>query len=289
MSGDLKSLLRDKLTSEEIAIVYKSYDVVGDIAVIRIPEPILGHRETIAEALMLQHKHVKAVWRQSSPVSGGFRLRELEWLRGEKETETVHKEHGCLFKVDIKDCYFSPRLAFERMRIANLVSADEVVVNMFAGVGCYSITIAKHSGAARVFSIDINPVAVRYMRENALLNKVVDRVLPLEGDARTVIEKTLRKTANRVIMPLPEKAYEYLDTALCAVKPEGGYIHLYCFEHAKKGESPVEKAKSKVAEKLRKRNVIFELPFARIVRQTGPNWYQLVTDIKVERLRVDTG
>ena len=101
MSGDLKSLLRDKLTSEEIAIVYKSYDVVGDIAVIRIPEPILGHRETIAEALMLQHKHVKAVWRQSSPVSGGFRLRELEWLRGEKDTETVHKEHGCLFKVDI--------------------------------------------------------------------------------------------------------------------------------------------------------------------------------------------
>lgn len=283
MKNDLKAVLKEKLSPEELALVYKSYDVIGDIAVIRVPEQLSPLSETIAEALMQQHKHVKAVWQQSSPVSGDFRLRKLEWVAGEKKAETVHKEHGCLFKVEIKECYFSPRLAFERMRIANLVKDNEVVVNMFAGVGCYSIIIAKHSKAAKVYSIDINPAAVRCMRENVLLNKVVDKVLPIEGDARTIIESTLKNTADRVIMPLPEKAYEYLDSALSAVKPQSGWIHYYNFEHAGKKENSIAKAKAKIVEKLQQQSINFELPFSRIVRQTGPNWYQIDIDIQVNK------
>ncbi|MDH5447967.1 MAG: class I SAM-dependent methyltransferase family protein [Candidatus Bathyarchaeota archaeon] len=283
MKNDLKAALKEKLSPEELALVYKSYDVIGDIAVIRVPEQLLPLSETIAEALMQQHKHVKAVWQQSSPVSGDFRLRKLEWVAGEKKTETIHKEHGCLFKVDIKECYFSPRLAFERMRIANLVEDNEVVVNMFAGVGCYSIIIAKHSKATKVYSIDINPVAVRYVRENVLLNKVIDKVMPIEGNARTIIERTLKNMADRVLMPLPERAYEYLDSAFSAVKPQGGWIHYYDFEHAGKEEDPIEKVKAKVEEKLQQQKVNFELSFSRIVRQTGPNWYQIAIDIQVNK------
>ncbi len=283
MKGDLKAALRGKLSPEELALVCKSYDVVGDIAVIRIPEPLLHHSDVVAEALLKQQKHVKAVWRQSSPVSGDFRLRELEWVAGEKKTETVYMEHGCLFKVDVRECYFSPRLGFERMRIAKLVGEGEVVVNMFAGVGVYSVIIAKHSEAVKVYSIDINPVAVRYMRENVLLNKVVDRVAPIKGDAEKIIEKELRNTADRVLMPLPEKAFEYLESALDAIKPEGGWVHYYDFEHAKKEENPVENIEKKIAEKLRRENVDFELSFGRTVRQTGPNWYQVALDIHVKR------
>ena len=276
---DLKAALQGKISPEELALVYKSYDVIGDIAVIRIPEQLLHHSEIIAKALMMQHKHVKAVWRQSSPVSGDFRLRELELVAGEKRTETVHKEHGCVFKVDIKEAYFSPRLGHERRRIAQLVKDDEVVVNMFAGIGCYSIVIAKQSKAAKIYSIDINPIAVQYMRENTLLNKVVDRVIPIEGDAETIIESQLKSMGDRVLMPLPERAYEFLDSALAAMN-QGGWIHYYDFEHAKKEEDPVEKVETKVAEKLRRQNVKFDLPFGRIVRQTGPNWYQIALDIQ---------
>lgn len=283
MKGDLKAVLKEKLTPKELALVYKSYDVIGDIAVIRVPEQLLSHSKTIAKALMLQHKHIKAVWRQSSPVSGSFRLRKLEWIAGERRTETIHKEHGCMFKVDIKNCYFSPRLAFERMRVANLVEDGDVVVNMFAGVGCYSIIIAKHSKALKVYSIDINPLAVRYMKENILLNKVFNKVFPIKGDAKTIIERMLKNTANRVLMPLPEKAYEYLDFALSAIKPQSGWIHYYDFQYAKKEDNPIEKAKTKVAKKLQQRNVNFELSFSRVVRQTGPNWYQLVIDIQVKK------
>lgn len=283
MKGNLKAILRGKLSSEELALVYKSYDIIGDIAIIRVPDKLLPLNETIAEALMRQHKHVKAVWRQSSPVFGDFRLRKLEWIAGEKKTETVYKEHGCLFKVDVGKCYFSPRLGFERMRIANLVRDNEIVVNMFAGVGCYSVIIAKHSKAAKIYSIDINPVAVKYMRENVLLNKMVNTVIPIEGDAGTTIEEMLKNTADRILMPLPEKAYKYIDSAFLAVNLQGGWIHCYSFEHAKKEENPIEKVKIQVREKLKQQNVNFELPFGRIVRQTGPRWYQIVIDIQVKK------
>ena len=90
-----------------------------------------------------------------------------------------------------------------------------------------------------------------------------------------------KNAADRVVMPLPEKAYEYLDYALLALKPTGGWIHYYDFEHASKKENPVEKVKAKVAEKLQKLGVDFVVKFGRVVRNTGPNWYQVVLDIQI--------
>ena len=280
MGGSLKLLLANRLKPDELKLLYKSYDIIGDIAVIRVPEALQEQSEIIAEAVMQTHKRVRSVWRQVGPVSGDLRLRELEWVVGERRTETVHREHGCVFKVDLRKCYFSPRLSYERVRITRQVQPGEVIVNMFAGVGCYSIMIAKHSEASKIFSIDINPVAVKYMRENVELNKVKERVLPLEGDAKRIVEERLRNVANRVLMPLPERAYEYLDCAVLALGLTGGWVHYYDFEHAGKGEKPVEKVKMKVAEKLENLGVKFETPFGRVVRHTGPNWYQVVLDVK---------
>jgi len=281
LGGGLKSLLADKLRPDELELIYKSYDIVGDIAVIRVPEALQKQSEIIAEAVMQTHKRVKSVWCQVGPVSGDLRLRELEWIAGEKRSETVHREHGCAFKVDIRTCYFSPRLSYERIRIARQVQPGEVIVNMFAGVGCYSIIIAKHSEARKIFSIDINSAAVQYMRENVKLNRVMERVLPLEGDARRIVEERLRNVADRVLMPLPERAYEYLECAVLALKPTGGWIHYYDFEHAGKGEKPVEKVEVKVAGKLENLGVEFETALSRVVRATGPNWYQVVLDVKI--------
>jgi len=281
LGGSLKSLLVDKLRPNELELIYKSYDIVGDIAVIRVPEVLRKQSEIIAEAVMQTHKRVKSVWCQVGPVSGDLRLRELEWVAGERRSETVHREHGCVFKVDIRTCYFSPRLSYERIRIARQVQPGEVIVNMFAGVGCYSIIIAKHSEVSKILSIDINSAAVQYMRENVKLNRVMERVLPLEGDARKIVEERLRNVADRVLMPLPERAYEYLECAVLALKPTGGWVHYYDFEHAGKGEKPVEKVELKVAGKLENLGVEFETSFGRVVRATGPNWYQVVLDVKI--------
>ncbi len=282
---NLRFTLKEKLQPHELGSLRSSYDLVGDIAVVRVPEDLRSQSGIIAEAIMQTHKQVRTVLRQVSAVSGEYRLRGLEWIMGERRTETVHRESGCIFKVDLKTCYFSPRLSFERMRIARLVRPGEVVVNMFAGVGSFSILVAKHSGAKRVYSIDLNPKAVEYMRENIRLNRVQNRIVPVLGDAKQIITKHLEDSADRVIMPLPEKAYDYLDYAVDALKPNGGWIHYYSFEHASKSEDPVEKTKAKASSKLLKLDVEFTSCSGRVVRSTGPNWYQVVLDIKIDRKR----
>ncbi|MEM3458139.1 MAG: class I SAM-dependent methyltransferase family protein [Candidatus Bathyarchaeia archaeon] len=281
MKKKLKMLLAEVLSPDELQSVCNSYDIVGDIAIIRVSEEAKMFCKTVAEAIIAVHKNVKTVLAQTSPVTGDFRLRKLEHVAGENKTVTVHRESECLFSVDVEKCYFSPRLFFERMRIARLVENNEVVVNMFGGVGCFSIIIAKHSNAQKVYSIDVNRAAVQYLEDNVRLNRVYGKVIPLLGDAKEVIETRLRHIANRVLMPLPEKALEYLPYALSTLKKTGGWIHFYYFEHAKKNENPIEKVKAKVAEKLEHLGAAFEIPFGRVVRTTGPNWYQIVLDIKI--------
>lgn len=279
----LRKILSETLPPEQLTYVYSSYDTVGDIAIIRLTDISKKNGRTIAGAIMNIHRNVKTVLAQTSPVHGNFRLRKLEHIAGEDKTTTVHKESGCLFFVDVEKCYFSPRLFYERMRVAKHVRNGEVVVNMFAGVGCFSIVIAKHSNAEKVYSIDVNPVAIQCMKGNVRLNEVYGKVIPILGDARKVIRKKLRCVADRVLMPLPEKAFECLPYALLALKKAGGWIHYYDFEHAKKNGDPVEKVKLKVSEKLESLGVSFDVPFSRVVRTTGPNWYQVVLDIVVKR------
>jgi tRNA (guanine37-N1)-methyltransferase len=235
----------------------------------------------IAKTIISVHKNVKTVLAQISPVAGDFRLRRLAHVLGENRTSTIHSESGCLFSVDVEKCYFSPRLYYERSRIATLVKPDETVVNMFAGVGCFSIIIAKHTNTAKVFSIDVNPAAIQFMRKNIMLNRVYGNVIPLLGDSKAIIESQLQRCADRVLMPLPEKAFEYLPCAVSALKASGGWMHVHAFEHAMKTENPAEKVKLKVAEKLDALDVDFEVPFVRVVRSTGPNWFQLVADVHV--------
>jgi tRNA (guanine37-N1)-methyltransferase len=277
----LRKNLSEVLSSKDRGKVYNSFDIVGDIAIIRLPRASSVLAQTAAEAIMSLHKNVKTVLLQASPVAGDLRLRRLTHVAGENKTSTVHKEFGCLFAVDVARCYFSPRLSHERMRIARLVEHDETVINMFAGAGCFSIIIAKHSAPAKVFSIDVNPVAIQFTKENIRLNRVDYKVVPLLGDSKEIINSRLQRVADRVLMPLPEKALEYIPCAVSALKESGGWIHYYGFEHADKTENPSEKAKLKVTEALDALRVDFEVPFIRVVRSTGPNWYQLAADIHV--------
>ncbi len=257
------------------------YDQIGDIAVLRVPDNLKARIHVVARALLQAHKNVKTVLLQVGGVAGQFRLRRLEWVMGEKKTHTVHREWGCAYRVDLETCYFSPRLSFERIRIARLVKPHETVVNMFAGVGCFSILMVKLGRARIVYSIDVNPSATQHLQKNARLNRVESQVVSIQGDAKDIIAKHLSNIADRVVMPLPEKAYEYLDYAVAALKPDGGWIHYYDFEHASKDEDPVEKVKVKVSEKLRKLGIGFTVSFGRVVRSTGPNYYQVALDVQV--------
>ena len=284
MRRRLKEKLSAHLSREQLSCIYNSFDIIGDIAIIKVANDNVANAEAAAKQMMVVHRSVKTVFAQTSPIMGDFRVRQLKLLAGEDKTSTKHRESGCLFAVDVEKCYFSPRLSYERLRIARLVKSDETVVNMFAGVGCFSIIIAKTVPQTKVLSIDVNPTAIEYMEENVKINRVYGRVTPLLGDSKDVINAQLQRVADRVLMPLPEKALEYLPYAVLALKSSGGFIHFYDFQHAIGNEEPVEKTKLKVAQKLDSLGVGYRFVFSRVVRTTGPNWYQIALDIKVDSL-----
>ena len=275
MPKDLREALKGKLTDDELK-QFRAFDIVGDIAVVKLPDKLLQKKHLIGQALMQVHCHVRTVLRQTGVVRGEFRTRELEVIAGEPKTETTHREGGCDFRVDLAKVYFSPRLATERLRIAKQVKPGEVVVNMFAGVGCYSILIARHSGVALVYSIDKNPAAFEYMRTNTRINKVGDRVVPILGDARETVEAKLRGKADRVLMPLPELSRKFFDIALLALKPEGGIIHFYDFGSEPELFDPSFEF-ARAAAKGRK----VELLGSRVIRSYATRVYHVALDLKI--------
>ena len=282
MRKRLRDTLSEALPSEQLRKIYNSFDIIGDIAIIKLNE--VQNAEAVAKQIMAIHGNIKTVLTPVTRIAGDFRVRELRLLAGENKTSTSHKESGCTFKLDVEKCYFSPRLSHEHLRIAKLVQSGETVVNMFAGVGCFSIIIAKTASQSKVYSIDVNSTAVQYMEENVKINQVYDRVIPILGDSKEIIQTQLQGVADRVLMPLPEKALEYLPYALSALKQTGGWIHYYDFQHAPGKENPVEKTKLKVAEKLDSMGASYVFANSRVMRPTGPNWYQTVLDIKVAAL-----
>jgi tRNA (guanine37-N1)-methyltransferase len=279
----LKEKLSEELPQEELQQIYDSFDIIGDIAIFKMAEENNIISEVVAKHIMAVHRSTKTVFVQASPVRGDFRVRELKLVAGENRTVTKYKEAGCIFGVDVEKCYFSPRLSGERMRIASLTKNDEIVVNMFSGVGCFSILIGKKLDKTKVYSIDVNPTAFSFMKDNIRINRLYNRVIPLLGDSKKIIQNQLKGLADRVLMPLPELALQYLPYAIMALKPSGGWIHYYDFQHAVGKENPEEKTKFKVAQKLDSLGVCYNFGSSRIIRSTGPNWFQTVLDIQMSQ------
>lgn len=277
----LRRIAEEVLGPGKAASIWARIDVVGDIAVIKNPLTgglTLEDLRMVAEELLRRMPYIKSVWLAETPVTGAYKLRRFRHLAGEDRSTTLYKEHGCTFKVDIKRVFVTPRLNYEHIRIARLVKPGEVVVNMFAGAGLFSIIIACKSRPARVYSIDINRDAYELMKHNISLNRLEGIVVPIHGDAARVIEEDLTGVADRVLMPLPDLALDYMGYALKALRGRG-MIHVYLHVKANRGEDPVRIGWMEVEG----RGLPLRMVYGRIVRRVGPRMYQVVLDLEAMR------
>ena len=274
----LKSALKAKIPDDDIKKLPRAFDVIGSreraVAIIEIPEELEKYEQYIAEAIMKLHKSVKSVLKKAGPRHGALRLREYKLIAGDANTEVLHVESGCRFKVDPQRAYFSPRESAERARIVGSVKPNEVVMVFFAGVGPLAILIAKKAKPGRVIGIEINPDAVRYFRENVALNKLRN-VDVVEGDVRAVAGPWAG-LCDRVLMPLPETAIEYIDDAIKCTKP-CGIISLYCF--AKEDEIVIFKERVTVAARRLGREAKFL--GHELVLPYGPNIWKMRLDFEI--------
>jgi len=258
---------------EDAGRVSSGVDVVGDIAMVRLGGFSPTEKKKIAKAILGELRNVRVVLEQEGGIEGEYRLRRLRRLGGEKRTLTMHRENGCSYWVDVAKCYFSPRLSTERLRIAKAVKPGERVLNMFAGVGPFSIPIAKLQGA-RVMSCELNKSAAGYHLENDKLNKVEELVEVVNADASDLPKITKRKF-DRVLMPLPSDADRYLPAALSMAK-KGGTIYYY--RHVL-GEDEGEAATGLGEElsSLLPKRARFT---TRRVREVGPRWMEMAAEIR---------
>jgi tRNA (guanine37-N1)-methyltransferase len=212
-----------------------TYERLGDIVMLDEDDPDTACE--IANAVMASDLPVKTVINRASKVKGELRVRDWDALVGEG-TETVHREYGCEYLLDVAEVYFSPRLATERHRVAQQVESGEQAFDMFAGVGPFAIPFAKRG--AEVVGVDLNERAVEYLRENARRNGVKDRVSAIRGDVREVAPD-YADWADRVVMNLPHSADEFLDSAV-TLAGDDCVLHYYDIQHEDDPFGPGEAA-----------------------------------------------
>ena len=278
MSRMLKKILGSLLTTKESDELISAFDQIGDIIIVRIPDLLLPKKKLIGETLLEQVKNAKSIFHQSSSVEGTFRTRDLEIIAGDDKTETEYKEFGCRFVVDVRKAFFSPRLSSERIRIAELVNDGEVIVNMFGGIGMFSIIAAKKKKCT-VYNIDINPDAAKFCQKNIEINKLAGNVISIHGDATDVIKNQLENKSNRTLMLLPEKSDEFLNLAIQTTK-NNGIIHYYSHIHADKKSDAAKLSEQHYLDVTSVKSTILG---SKIVRPVGPRFYQTVIDTKIEK------
>lgn len=265
----LKDILKGKIEDDKVDEIKKSFDIIGDIVILEIPDEYEEYKFIIGEAALKFTKR-RSVYRKTSEIKGIIRTRELEHLAGDDVSETVHKEFGSRLLLDVKKVYFSPRLATERRRISNQIKDNEIVIDMFAGIGPFSISIAREHNV-KIYSIDINPDAFKYLKENIDLNKLKGTIIPLFGDVGEVLVN-LNLKSDRIIMNLPGTAWNFLDTAIKSLKP-GGTLHYY--EFASEYEKPIER----IIETAYPRNV--EILNTRKVKSKSPGIWHMSIDARI--------
>ena len=272
----LEEILSNKLPKELLDLLPSSYDLIGDIILVEIPHELKPYEKLVAEALMKLHPRVKTVLSKEGATRGEYRLREYRVIAGLNRFETVHREYGCVIRVDLRKAFFNPRMSGERVRVARSVLKGEKVLDMFAGIGSFSIIIAREQPTATIIAIELNPEAYKLMLENIKLNRVEGRVKPILGDCREVL-KQVHEKFDRVIMDLPHSSINYLDLALEKTK-QNGIIHLYLVGV---GRDPVEDARERVLKKIRGLGFDVDILYARRVMEIAPRKSTIALDLKV--------
>ena len=271
----LKDSLKGKLSNDEINLVPSSFDMVVDLAIFSdFPKELVKKENIIGGALLELNRNIKVVLKKIRKYSGEFRTPKLKIIAGEKRKETELKENNIRLRLNPEKVYFSVRLATERKRVIDLVQDGEDVLVMFSGVGPYSIGIAKNNKPKEVYSVEINPAAFKYQKENILLNKA-ENVRLFKGDVKKIVPK-LKKRFDRILMPLPRGAESFLGVALKAAK-KGATVHFYDFLH----EDEFKKAEEKIAKACKKLKRRYEIIDFVKCGQFGPAIYRICVDFKV--------
>lgn len=257
---ELKRLLPDR------------WERLGRVLVLRLPGRLVGRSAEVARAYA-GALGVETVLRDMSGSRGSLREPTMEVLLG-SGTETVHTENRVRYCFDAARIMFSSGNMAERARMGKAVGRGETVVDMFAGIGYFTLQMAVHARPKAVFACEMNPVSFQYLLKNLRLNRAGRVVIPLEGDCRKVAPEGI---ADRVVMGHFD-SLEFVPKALRVLRPEGGMLHVHCL--CRKDRIPDE-AWDRVRKRVEDGGRRGELVHCERVKSFKPRVWHIVLDVKV--------
>ncbi len=270
----LKQALKGRIPAMFLKDVKGSFDQVGDIAVIDVPENLEKYEKKIAETLLNNIKNIHTVLKKAGVRSGKYRRIKLKFLAGRHSKITEHKESSCRMRLNVETCYFSPRLSHERLRIAKLIKSGEKVLVAFSGVAPYPLVFAKHSKAKEIVGVELNPVAHKFAEENIRINKFQNKLKAVKGDVAKIVPKLGK--FDRVIMAMPKGGDKFLEFCIPAVK-QGGMLHYYDFGSLAEFNEIANKIKSECKKIKRKCRIINKIKAG----EHAPYIYRVCIDAKI--------
>ena len=274
----LKTKLKDVLKEEELSFLPRGFQTLGDVIILKLHQNLFDKKEIIAKAYLEMLPKIRAVYLNKGKIVGSFREPEkIEYIAGENNPIVEHREHGIIYRFDITKIMFSKGNINERKFLSTLIKRGEIVVDMFAGIGYFSLPIAKHSPVEKIYSIELSLESYKFLVDNIKINNLGDKIIPINGDCKIEVLKLSESgiKANRVIMGVFPAPKEYIKEALSLVNDKGTIYHY---------EGVVEKEKyitlfkdfNKIAQK---EGYKCELKSYRFVKSYGPNLYHVVLDI----------
>lgn len=280
--SELQEELKSELTDQELELLPSGFQTVGKVIIIKLKPELMDKKELLAETYLKLLPYIRSVYINLGKIEGEYRTPErIDYLAGEKNPEVLHKEHGVKYKFDITEIMFSQGNLNERKHLGNLVDDGEIIVDMFAGIGYFSLPMAVLSKPEKIYSIEINPTAYKYLETNIELNDVEDTVIPIHGDCK---EKTIELSkrgikADRVVMGVFPAPKDYIEEALAVTKDSGTIIH---YEGIVDGENEL-KLYEEFTDVATKSGFKTKLLDNRFIKSYGPNLYHSVYDIKVNK------
>lgn len=245
---------------------HRSFNVLGNVAIANFPYGTkTSEKKKFAIELLQKNNHIKTVLEKSGNFKGRLRKMTTKHLAGEKNKEVLYNENNCSFRFNIDTTYFSPRLSNERKEISQMIKKNSEVFVMFAGVAPFSIVIAKNSPVKKVYSNEINREANKYAVLNIELNKVKDKVILVNGDAKKVCEKlkSEKKKFDYIIMARPNLKETFLRDAF-KVSKKGTKIFYYGFCKAEEVDKVVDQIKNESVKSKRKIKILKTKPAGEI-------------------------
>lgn len=219
----ITTALADIIPQKEIRRLPQKWELIGTVAIIKLPKELDKNKAIIAKHYA-KYLQCKTILNDVGGITGIYREPAVEVIFGEKNTETIHKENGIRFNLDPQKIMFSSGNMNERKRMATISNNSEVVVDLFAGIGYFSIPMAVKSNPKKIVSCEINPLSYEYLCKNIVLNDVTPIVEPVLGDCR---KNAPNDIANRVIMGYIGKTHLFLPTAFNCLKKHTGIIHYH--------------------------------------------------------------